>query len=69
MILLLQKNTMTTATLVKESVQLRLVYSFWGLAHFWWHTGRHGTGEAAQRSMYGSTDSWERETLGLEWAF
>jgi len=35
----------------------------------WQNTGRHGAGEVAESSTFGSAVSREREPLGLAWAF
>lgn len=44
------RDTMVTATLIKETILWGLAYSFRGSIHYhhggtWWHAGRHGAGE------------------------
>ena len=59
---------MATATLIKESISLGLAYfsplsSQWGA---WWHAGRHGAGEVAERSLFKLTGCRKRAMLDLE---
>jgi hypothetical protein len=51
MVLLLRRDTMTTATLIKENIQLGLAYSFKGLVHY--HQG--GNMAACRQAWY-----WKR---------
>jgi hypothetical protein len=47
---------MTTATLIKENIELGLAYRFSPLPSWWeawWHTGRHDAGERAESSTSG----------------
>jgi hypothetical protein len=51
-----QTTTMAMATLIKESISLKLAYSFGGFCPLsswqkaWWHTGRYGAGEIVKGS-------------------
>jgi hypothetical protein len=53
---------MTTATPIKDSISLGLVYSFRGSVHYrhggnMWHAGSHGAGEGTESSASGSAGS------------
>lgn len=64
------------ATLIKESLELGLAYSFRGSAHSH-HSKKHGSmkanmvldGGAAESSTPESTGVRKSQTLSLEWAF
>lgn len=73
--LLWRDTTITDTILIKESIELGIVYSFWGL--FYYHHGSESCGTQLGRVLekyllvltLGSTCSKKRETLGpiLTW--
>jgi hypothetical protein len=67
-----EKYTMTMATLIKESIESWLAYSFWGLIHY--HHGRKHIDTVAdmllERALRVLHPHWQearkaKETLGL----
>ena len=71
--LLIWRDTMTMATLIREDIELGLAWSFRGSVHYhhggtWWHAGRRGAGEVAESSTSCKSNRKWFHSLGMAWA-